>query len=418
MPFRDELLAEMAAIRTVDCHSHTMLRSAYYAHGGHDIFSIVHYFAREMQALLGAPDKTTQVLYAGCATDEERWSLLRRAIDYAGNTSYWRHNVVMYQRLFGLQDDELDDGNWRAVNEQIAAKTADADWYRHVTEDICGLRTQVRNVSWYEAWEPQFFTAILRMEPALHLLEADPRSRLEDRLGRSLDSLEAARDGVRAMLEAYVARGARGIKLGHAYWRTLASADVPATVAGRTFQRALRGEPVTPEETTQFQDHMIFFLADLVEEMGLVFQIHTGVQTNWGLIRDSDPLHLIPLIQAHRGAKFDLFHAGYPYVREMGMLGKHYPNVYLNMCWMYVVSMEASRQGLSEWIDLVAGERLLGFGSDVSYPELIYPHLIMARSCLADVLAAKVERDFLSKRVALELLRKMLHDNPARLFGL
>ena len=34
-------------------------------------------------------------------------------------------------------------------------------------------------------------------------------------------------------------------------------------------------------------------------------------------------------------------------------------------------------------------ERLLGFGSDVGWPEMIYGHLVMARSCLADVLTAK-----------------------------
>jgi len=100
------------------------------------------------------------------------------------------------------------------------------------------------------------------------------------------------------------------------------------------------------------------------------------------------------------------------------MLGKHYPNVWLNMCWMYVITMAGSRQILSEWIDLVPAERILGFGSDVGYPEFVYGHLIMAGSCLADVLAEKVERDFLSKETALDLARMMLRDNPMELYGL
>ncbi|MBM3239722.1 amidohydrolase, partial [Candidatus Poribacteria bacterium] len=138
----------------------------------------------------------------------------------------------------------------------------------------------------------------------------------------------------------------------------------------------------------------------------------------WGYIPDSDPLHLIPLLSANRNTRFDLFHAGYPYSRHIGMLGKHWPNVWLNMCWMYVITMEGSRQSLSEWIDLVPVERILGFGSDVGWPEMIYGHLVMARSCIADVLAEKVRRDFLSETVAMDLARKILHDNGVAFYGL
>jgi hypothetical protein len=116
--------------------------------------------------------------------------------------------------------------------------------------------------------------------------------------------------------------------------------------------------------------------------------------------------------------RFDLFHAGYPYSREMGMLGKHYQNVWLNLAWCYAVTMAGSRQSLSEWIDLVPGYRLLGFGSDVFALELIYGHLVLARSCVADVLAEKVARDFLSLDAALDLARRMFRDNPMELYGL
>jgi len=150
----------------------------------------------------------------------------------------------------------------------------------------------------------------------------------------------------------------------------------------------------------------------------MVVQIHTGVQTNWGFIPDSDPMHLLDVILANRNVKFDLFHAGYPYSRGLGMLGKHCPNVWLNMCWMYVISMAASRQILTEWIDLVPGHRLLGFGSDVGAPEFIWAHLVMARECIADVLADKVERDFLSEEAAMRLLERMMLDNPCELYGI
>ena len=413
--FRTRLLDEMRALRTVDCHSHTALRSAYYEAGEKTLFSLMSYFEREVASVTGVGSPQ---LYEGAATDEERWQRLKPVLQRARNTSYWRHNVVVYRELFGLEGDDLTDGNWSAVNGAIKEQTADPGWYDHVTREVCRLETQVRNIPWFEDWEPEYFTAVLRMEGALELHQRDPRQALEQHLNASITDLSSLKTALGTLVEQYRQRGAVGIKLAHAYGRTLASEPVAEAVAGPLLDRALRGAPLPPGEVKALQDHLIFFLAGLCTDLNLVFQIHTGVQGNWGHVPDSDPLLLLPLLRAHQRTRFDLFHAGYPYSREIGMLAKHWPNVYLNMAWMYVVSMEGSRRTLSEWMDLVPGHRLLGFGSDVGWPEFIYGHLVMARSCLADVLATKVERDFLSETAALDLVRMMLRDNPRELYGL
>lgn len=412
---RDRLLEAMQDLRTVDCHSHTCLRQEYYRSGRKDLFTLMSYFERDLQGTTG---QSSGQLYAQASSDEERWAILKGVLARTRNVSYWRHNLVMYRELFGLEGEELDDSNWRTVNERIQERSADPYWYDHVTNDLCRLRTQVRNVPWFEDWEPEYFTAILRMESALNLHDAGTRRSLEEHLNRSFTDLVSLKQGLADLVEGYRRRGSRGIKLAHAYGRTLHSEEVPEVVAAWVFDKALRGETLTAAEVKQLQDHLIFFLAGLAGELGQVFQIHTGVQGNWGHIPDSNPLHLLPLLRAHPKTRFDLFHAGYPFSREMGMLGKHYPNVWLNMCWMYVITMAGSRQILGEWIDLVPGERLLGFGSDVGWPEFIYAHLVMARSCLADVLAEKVQRDFLSATAALDLVRLMLHDNAVALYGL
>jgi len=414
---RQRLLERMAALKIVDCHSHTELQSVYYQ-SQRDLFAMRSHFNREIQGQVGCEGIEYEDVYAGCASDEERWALLRSVIDRAGNTSYWRHNLVTYQRLFGLEDDELTDDNWRSVNETIVRKTADPDWYRWVTEDLCGLRTQVLNVPFYASWEPRFFTSVLRMEPLLEMLDPAVRQRFAEETSEDLDSLDRFKNAVVSFTQGYNARGNRGIKLAHAYSRTLLTEDVPESEAAAIYSRVLMGAEPTPAEVGRFQDHMIRFLAGMAGEMHLVFQIHTGVQTNGGWIPDSNPMHLLELIQAYPGTTFDLFHMGYPYARELGMMGKHCANVYLNMAWAYVISMAASRQILSEWIDLVPGARLLAFGSDVHWPEFIYGHLEMARSCVADVLEGKVRRDYLSESAAGELLDQIWHDNAVALYRL
>ena len=414
---RDRLMEEMRALRTVDCHSHTELSSGYYA-TERNLFSMQSYFNREIQGQLGVEGQGYDELYGACPTDQERWELLRSVVARAGNTSYWRHNLVTYRKFFGLTDPELTDDNWRGVNEAIVSQTSDPDWFRWVTEDVCQLRTQIRNVPWYQDWEPQYFTSTLRMEQALQLLDAEARQAFAAETNHSLDTLSDLKAALVAYTERYNARGNRGIKLAHAYQRTLDSDDVAESKAAEIYDRVLKGEEPTPVDVKSFQDHLIFFLGQMASDMDLVFQIHTGVQTTWGWIPNSNPIHLLPLIHKYRDVKFDLFHMGYPYVRELGMMGKHCPNVYLNMAWAYVISMAASRQGLSEWIDLVPGARLLAFGSDVHWPEMIYGHLEMARSCIADILEDKVRRDYLSEWAAMDLIRKTFHDNAVELYGL
>ena len=409
---RQSILEALESVETVDCHSHTHLRSTYYEAGGFSLFSLTSYFDRDIASTAGGE------IYKDAQSDEERWQRLRPVLEKARNVSYWRHNLVVYQQLFGLSESELADGNWQAVNEAIYSKSRDPNWYEHVTNDLCKLKTQVRNIPWFEDWEPEYFTAILRMESALALHDESTRQGLEKQVDTSIGSLADAKRALADLTQQYVGRGAVGIKLAHAYSRTLHSLPVEEGRAAEIFERALRKEEIGGDEIKALQDHIIFFLAQLAQEMNLVFQIHTGVQSNWGNIPDSDPLLLIPLLKAYPEVRFDLFHAGYPYSRMLGMLGKHYPNVWLNMAWMYVISMEASRRLLSEWIDLVPGYRLLGFGSDVRFPEMVYGHLLMARSCVADVLAGKVASDFLSEEEAVSLARRMFYDNGVALYGL
>ncbi|OGV72742.1 MAG: hypothetical protein A3K19_02895 [Lentisphaerae bacterium RIFOXYB12_FULL_65_16] len=409
---RERLITELAGLRTVDCHSHTRLRRTYDEAGGFDLFTLTSYFERDLAATAGGAP------YGDAKTDEERWQRLKPLLAKARNVSYWRHNLVVYRKLFGLKDDELDDRNWRQVNDAIRERSRDPGWYNHVTRDVCNLETQVRNIPWFEDWEPEYFTAVLRMESALQLHDKATRQNLERHLNLSIANLADAKAALARLTDQYVAKGAIGIKLAHAYGRTLHSLPVPDAVAAAVFARALTGAALTPAEVKDLQDHVIFFLAELCRTKKLIFQIHTGVQGNWGNVPDSDPLLLIPLLKTFPDVRFDLFHAGYPYSRMLGMLGKHYPNVWLNMAWMYVISIAASRQVLAEWLDLVPGYRILGFGSDVNFPEMIYGHLEMARACVADVLAEKVRLDFLSEEEAFCLARKMFRDNGVEFYGI
>jgi len=413
-PLRDEMLALLESLPVVDCHSHTRLKRDYVAGGPWNLFQMTAYFDREVGAI--APTLPRQM--GPNPSEQQRWEFLREILKRARNESYWRHNLVVHRDLFGLEDEELSDANWQALNERIKAQTADPNWFHEIVVNRAKVRTQVKNIPWFEDWEPEYFTAILRMEPGLELYRPGPREQLQTYLDREVRTLRELREALAELVGRYQARGAVGIKLAHAYRRTLQSEPVPEVAAAILFDRALRGEALPWADAKRLEDYVIFFLCGLCTDLNLIFDIHTGVQGNGCWIPDSNPMLLLNLIRDFPSTRFNLYHAGYPWSREIGMMAKHFSNVWLNIAWMYVISMEASRQSLDEWIDLVPGHRLLGFGSDVMMPEFVYGHLVMARSCLADILAKKVKQDFLSREAAEDLAKMLLHDNAAEFYHL
>jgi hypothetical protein len=136
--FRQRLLDEMVASPTVDCHSHTMLRRDYEQRLDRSLFTLTAYFRRDMAGLAGQPVADP---YAGAASAAERWSRLRDALERARNVSYWRHNILTYQGLFDLAEDDVTDSNWAALDARIRERTAQPGWYDHVVRERCNLIT-------------------------------------------------------------------------------------------------------------------------------------------------------------------------------------------------------------------------------------------------------------------------------------
>jgi predicted TIM-barrel fold metal-dependent hydrolase len=154
-------------------------------------------------------------------------------------------------------------------------------------------------------------------------------------------------------------------------------------------------------------------------EIDLPIQIHTGLQEGSGnFLVNSNPLHLVNLLIEYREARFDLFHAGYPYQGEMATLGKNFANAYVDLCWVHVISPWVARQTLHELIETVPANKIFAFGGDYFFVEGTYGHACMARNNVAKVLAEKVEMDYLTEDEAVALARRYLRENAIRFFRL
>jgi len=107
------------------------------------------------------------------------------------------------------------------------------------------------------------------------------------------------------------------------------------------------------------RDYVVDQTISFAAEHSLVIAVHTGY---WGDVRTLDPLHMIPILQRHPKVRFDIYHLGYPWVRETLMLGKGFSNVWLNLCWTHIISQRFATSALDEAIDLVPMNKLIAFG--------------------------------------------------------
>jgi hypothetical protein len=103
---------------------------------------------------------------------------------------------------------------------------------------------------------------------------------------------------------------------------------------------------------------------------------------------------------------------------ELGVLAKNFPNVFIDMCWGHVISPEASRRALVEWLDTVPANKISAFGGDYGFVDGVYGHQYIARRNVAAALAVKVDDGSMSLTRATEIATWVFVDNPGRLFGL
>jgi predicted TIM-barrel fold metal-dependent hydrolase len=154
-------------------------------------------------------------------------------------------------------------------------------------------------------------------------------------------------------------------------------------------------------------------------EFNLPFEIHTGLQAgNFNKLTYTNPLLLDNLIRDYRKVNFVLFHGGFPYIYEIGVLAKYFPNVYLDACWLSDISISSYKRALSEWLEIVPSNKIFAWGGDQNIIEHSYASLLLAKDLIADVFVEKIDSGYFNKNLALSVMKKILRDNPVNLYKL
>ncbi len=348
---------------------------------------------------------------------EERWAALEPYWERIRHTGYGTCLRLAIRDLFGVQG--MDKTTYQRLSAAIAASRR-VGWYRHVLQEKAGIAVSLQD-DYRTAVDRALFAPMVRLEHfACATTRGDLRN-IEADTDRSVHSLVDLVEAMHAALDRYLFEGAVGIKIGIAYRRSLRFEKVAHADAERTFARLFDhlGEGPSWAEARPLQDYMFHRIIQAAVERDVPIQIHTGLQEgNGNVLENSHPLHLTNLCLEYGRAKFDLFHGGYPFMGELLAMAKNFPNVYLDLCWLYIISPSAGARMLHEAIETVPSNKIFAFGGDFIIPEGAYGHSLMARRIVSRVLAEKVTDGSLTEEDAATLAQRILRENAATLYRL
>ncbi|HLK58790.1 MAG TPA: amidohydrolase family protein [Chthonomonadaceae bacterium] len=228
---------------------------------------------------------------------------------------------------------------------------------------------------------------------------------------------------LRAAMEALFAKYgpcAIAVKAQHAYSRTLQWAEHDEAEVAGILSRALTGAKVSPEERCALGDWCWARGVELAAEYNLPFKIHTGYYAGHSAmpvdrIRSG---HLCLLLNRYPKTRFVLMHIAYPYSEELLALAKHYPNVWVDLCWAWSINPYAATDFVRRFIHAVPANKLFGFGGDSFWPWASVAYAAQARHWLTRALEAEVVEGLLTEAEGLALAERFLQGNQRECFDL
>ncbi|HNS31476.1 MAG TPA: amidohydrolase family protein [bacterium] len=286
--------------------------------------------------------------------------------------------------------------------------------YRKVLMDTCKIKTCLNQCGRTDL-DRDIFTPVMPLIGGLEIVRDQVTGApiffepaLEIKKNREIKNLDDYVSAILYYISKVQKEGAVGLKM-----KSLPYSEPDRKKAAAEFSKIRQGKNYSP---MIFDSYVIDMALSFAEKQDMTVAVHTGY---WGDFRKLHPLHIIPLLQRFPAIRFDIYHLGYPWVRDTLMLAKGFSNVWLNFCWTYIISEKCAADALDEAIDTVPSNRIIGFGGDYNKPvEEVYGHLVMARESMAKVLGRRIREETMSEKQALTLLKKWFWDNPVELYRL
>jgi len=416
-------------IKLIDTHEHLPQESERIK-GKPDPFAtfLIHYLSSDLVSAGMPKDVLYRVRNASLPLNE-RWRLLAPFWEKIQNTGYARALNLAVKGLYNI--DALNERTYRDLEVKMRSANKPG-LYRWVLKEKAGVDLSILDNETVDV-DRSFFAPVMRFDDFILLKERGDIEALEVKCEMKIHSLSDLTEALRVRFEK-MSKSIVGVKVALAYRRPINFEKTTTSDAESVFnkiysQKVFRRielpdgarvnipEGISFEEAKPLQDFIVHKGLQLSGIHELPIQIHTGLQEgNENVVASSNPVHLVNLFMEYKEVRFDVFHGGYPYTSELATLAKNFPNVYVDLCWLHIISPTVARRVLSEFIDTVPSNKILGFGGDYRFVEGVYGHALLARENTARVLTEKVEEGSFTQKEALQLAQRLLRDNANELY--
>ena len=420
-----KLLEQIQEIEIIDTHEHIMSQEEVKQEPLHLFRVFENSYARLDFTTAGMPPEAWQK-----DNPEEIWKALKEFQDKVRFTCFTRSIFRALKDLYGLQGDEITEQNWHGLSEKVIAAYERPDWYDDVLKKSANFKVSFLDAFWSVekfSFDPSLFMPVLRCNPLIlgrAFLSRYPKGKvnhttveeLAREWGADIGDFESYLALIDLAIGNYKNDGAPALKIGTAYERSLLFEKVSRDDAARLYSK--RPTELAADERKKLQDFMAHYVIRKATEENLPIQIHTGILArNANILANSSPENLNNLLLEYPEATFVLLHFSFPYVRQVFSLAKMFPNVYLDFCWVPMLSTRAAAETLNEFIDLVPYNKLM-WGGDSYRVEEAYAGACLAREVVAEVLAGRIDRGDMDFETAIKISKAIFHDNAREVYQL
>jgi hypothetical protein len=429
-PLFGRLYESIAALPVIDCHEHLVGTDARPPYKEPIAALIPGYVFSDLQsAAYGVPDRDLMRLQDPEVSTDEKWPLFQRLWQATEHTAYARVTKLVLKQVY--KEEELS----REALERVASRleTMDEAAYFRII-DQAGIEVMLVDVL---GWLPKGLGSFLdgsktfpaKWRPLISLPGLHPTNLAWQTIydvGQWADchvtSLGEFLEAVYRVFERCVERGVIGIKDQSAYSRIVSYDLVPKADAERLFNRVLadpRNSLGWPEGKP-LNDYLFHQYMRFARDLDLPVQLHTGHMAGIrNRVDKTNAAYLASVLELHRDVRFDLFHGNWPYMGDLLFLGKNYPNVALDLCWLHIIDPDYASELMERAVPTLPHSKVHAFGGDYGdVPEFVAGHLQIARENVAGTLARLVERGWLEEEEALALAADWLFNNPNAFFKL
>ena len=335
-------------------------------------------------------------------------------------SSFYRYLIGAFQFMYEFQDNSLSQENWEGLSRQIRENYENNDMVKKWLSGRLNIQKIILDRYWIVGdfqVDREIFSPVLRLDPFFFGYNREARDHdgqspyfYANREGIKVETFDEYLNLIDHIFQQGIKEGISALKLAIAYDRGLSFNQVTREKAEVAFYREAGEE--TLEEIVNFQDFIFHYSFQKAEELGLPVQIHTGP----GKAFQAAPSLLGPILETYRAVKISIFHGGFPWVGEPGAMALFYPNLYLDLVWLPLLSPTFSRLALSEWIETTGGARIM-MGGDSWNVEGAVGSILFNLETMARVLGEMVDTGYLSVTDAQEIGKMVLWSNPEEFFA-